>query len=88
MNTDTRETVNRLLLDVMASPSRRMSLRGERADPLIVERLRAMANMPPWMDTGRIDLRVNDQPWQIDLIIRAGALGEEVDVAVQLVEAN
>ena len=81
MASDTRDVVNALLLELVRSPSHRLSLRGDHAHPLLLQRLRELAGMPLGANAGTIDVTINNRPWEIAVAITAGLAGDEAELS-------
>ncbi len=83
MNTDAREVVNALLLEVVRSPSHRLSLREGHAHALLLDRLRQMAGMPSGASTGTIEVMINSCPWEVSVALITGPRGDRVELSAR-----
>jgi hypothetical protein len=83
MDLDAHHVVNQLLLELVKSPSHRLELRGDHAHPLLIDRLREMAEMPIGEQTGTIGISINGRPWEVAVTIIPGAAGEEVELVAR-----
>ncbi|HEY4721380.1 MAG TPA: hypothetical protein VII92_06010 [Anaerolineae bacterium] len=83
MELNAKQVVDRMLLEVIKSPSRQFELRGQHAHPLLLERLRAMAQMQQGSRDGTIELSVNKRPWEVLVSFIAGPRGEEAKLVAR-----
>jgi hypothetical protein len=66
MDPDAVRLVNRFLMDVIRSESHRDVLEGERAHPLLQERLRQVADMDVLEREGAITIQIDDRGWRFE----------------------
>ncbi len=81
MDMTAQDIVNALLLELVRSPSYRLTLRGDHAHPLLVERLREMARMPTGTKVGTVNVMINGRPWEVAVEMAAATSGDVVELS-------